>query len=48
MRIFPQEVRRLDKVVNARVVATTEDYAKINQFEMAAGPVPGRRRGPGR
>src|SRR5215468_3602933 len=31
MRIFPQQVRRLDKVVtNARVVATTEDYAKIN------------------
>jgi putative ABC transport system permease protein len=37
MRIFPYEVRRLDKVFQARVVATTEDYAKINRFEMAAG-----------
>jgi putative ABC transport system permease protein len=37
MRIFPQEVRRLDKVVNARVVATTENYAKINQFDLALG-----------
>jgi putative ABC transport system permease protein len=38
MRIFPQEVRHLDRTVpNARLVATTEDYKKINQFEMAAG-----------
>jgi putative ABC transport system permease protein len=37
MRIFPQEVRRQDKVVNARIVATTESYATINRFEMALG-----------
>ena len=37
MRIFPQEVRRLERVINARVVATTEAYAKINRFEMAVG-----------
>jgi putative ABC transport system permease protein len=37
MRVFPQEVRRLERVVNSRLVATTEAYAKINRFEMAAG-----------
>ncbi|HYV34392.1 MAG TPA: FtsX-like permease family protein, partial [Gemmataceae bacterium] len=38
MRIFPQQVRHIDKVVmNARIVATTEDYAKINHFTMAVG-----------
>jgi putative ABC transport system permease protein len=38
MRIFPQEVRRVDRSVpNARVVATTEAYAKINRFDMALG-----------
>jgi ABC-type lipoprotein export system ATPase subunit/ABC-type antimicrobial peptide transport system permease subunit len=37
MRIFPQEVRHLDKICNARLVATTEDYKRINQFDMALG-----------
>ncbi|HWY87555.1 MAG TPA: ABC transporter permease [Gemmataceae bacterium] len=37
MRVFPQEVRRLERVINSRLVATTEAYAKINRFEMAAG-----------
>jgi putative ABC transport system permease protein len=37
MRIFPQETRHLDRSVNARVVATTEAYAKIHRFEMALG-----------
>jgi putative ABC transport system permease protein len=37
MRIFPQEVRNLEKVSNARLVATTEEYARINRFEMAVG-----------
>jgi putative ABC transport system permease protein len=37
MRIFPQEVRNVDRVLNVRVVATTEDYKRINQFEMASG-----------
>src|SRR5262245_6009817 len=38
MRIFPQQVRHIERVVmSARVVATTEDYASINRFEMAVG-----------
>jgi putative ABC transport system permease protein len=38
MRVFPQDVRNLEKVYpNARVVATTEDYQRINRFEMADG-----------
>jgi putative ABC transport system permease protein len=38
MRIFPQQVRYLDRVVmNARVVGTTEAYCEISQFQMAAG-----------
>jgi putative ABC transport system permease protein len=38
MRIFPQDVRNLEKVYpNVRIVATTEDYQRINRFEMADG-----------
>jgi len=37
MRIFPQEVRRLEKVWNGRVVATTGKYAEVNKFDMATG-----------
>jgi putative ABC transport system permease protein len=37
MRIFPQEARHLGRKVSARVVATTEAYANINRFEIAAG-----------
>jgi ABC-type lipoprotein export system ATPase subunit/ABC-type antimicrobial peptide transport system permease subunit len=37
MRIFPQEVRYLDRSFNARLVATTENYRRINDFEMAVG-----------
>jgi ABC-type lipoprotein export system ATPase subunit/ABC-type antimicrobial peptide transport system permease subunit len=37
MRIFPQEVRHLDKTFNARLVATTENYKRINRFDMALG-----------
>jgi putative ABC transport system permease protein len=37
MRVFPNEVRRLDRSYNARVVATTEDYGKINRFDKAVG-----------
>jgi putative ABC transport system permease protein len=37
MRIFPNEIRHLERVVNARVVATTEDYGRINRFDMAVG-----------
>ncbi len=37
MRIFPQDVRHIEKTFQARLVATTEDYKRINQFEMADG-----------
>ena len=37
MRIFPQEVRRLERVFNATLVATTEAYSKVNRFELALG-----------
>ncbi len=37
MRIFPQEVRRSGRMVLARVVATYQDYEKVNRFEMADG-----------
>jgi putative ABC transport system permease protein len=37
MRIFPQEVRHNEYSFNARVVATTETYGRINRFNMAAG-----------
>jgi putative ABC transport system permease protein len=37
MRIFPQEVRRLEKMRNGRVVATTAQYTDVNKFDMAVG-----------
>ena len=37
MRTFPYEVRRLDKSFNAQLVATTEDFKRINHFDMAMG-----------
>jgi putative ABC transport system permease protein len=37
MRIFRQEVRRLEKMRSGRIVATTEKYAVVNQFDMAVG-----------
>ena len=37
MRIFPQEIRHVGRKASARVVATTEPYARINRLEMAAG-----------
>jgi putative ABC transport system permease protein len=38
MRIFPQEVRHIERVCSkARVVATTEAYARINRFDLATG-----------
>jgi putative ABC transport system permease protein len=37
MRIFPQEIRHIDKVSNARVIATTEDYTKVGHIELAVG-----------
>jgi len=37
MRIFPQEVRHLERMHNSRVVATTPQYADVNKLEMATG-----------
>jgi len=38
MRIFPQEIRFLERMQNGRVVATTADYADVNtEVRMAAG-----------
>jgi putative ABC transport system permease protein len=37
MRIFPQEVRTPGHMVLGRVVATNQNYHKVNQFKMAAG-----------
>jgi putative ABC transport system permease protein len=37
MRIFPQEIRRLERMHNGRAVGTTPQYAEVNKLEMAAG-----------
>ncbi len=37
MRIFQQEIRRMQFMKIGRVVATTEDYQKVNKFELAMG-----------
>jgi ABC-type lipoprotein export system ATPase subunit/ABC-type lipoprotein release transport system permease subunit len=37
MRTFPQEIRHLDRTYQGQLVATTEDYKRIHQFEMAIG-----------
>jgi putative ABC transport system permease protein len=37
MRIIYQDIRHLDRVINGRVIGTTEAYQQINRFSMAAG-----------
>jgi putative ABC transport system permease protein len=37
MRIFSQEIRRLQKMHNGRTVGTTPEYAEVNQLELACG-----------
>jgi putative ABC transport system permease protein len=37
MRIFPQEIRRLERMHTGRVVATTPEYAEVNQLDLAGG-----------
>lgn len=37
MRIFPQEIRRLQRMVLGRVVGTTADYQKVNKIEIIGG-----------
>ena len=37
MRIFPSEIRHLERMHNGRVVGTLPEYAEVNQLELAAG-----------
>jgi putative ABC transport system permease protein len=37
MRIFPAEVRYLERMHNGRLVATTPEYAEVNKLELAVG-----------
>jgi putative ABC transport system permease protein len=37
LRVFPAEVRHLEKMVNGRVVATTPAYAEVHKFDLASG-----------
>jgi putative ABC transport system permease protein len=37
MRIFPQQIRYLQRMHTGRLVATTPEYADVNQLEMASG-----------
>jgi putative ABC transport system permease protein len=37
MRIFPQEIRRLQRMHNGRVVGTTQDYQIVNKVDMQLG-----------
>jgi len=37
MRIFQQEIRRLEKMQSGRVVATTRRYEEVNKLELALG-----------
>jgi putative ABC transport system permease protein len=37
MRVFPTEVRYLDRLLNARVIATVPDYQVVNKLDMSRG-----------
>src|SRR5688500_7765006 len=37
MRVFPSEVRYLERMYNARVVATIPEYADVNKITLAGG-----------
>ena len=37
MRVFPQEVRRYERMHPGRVVATTPEYVEVNRLELARG-----------
>jgi putative ABC transport system permease protein len=37
MRVFRQEIRRLERMHNGRVVGTTPEYAEVNQLDLACG-----------
>lgn len=37
LRVFPSEARFLERLINARVIGTTPDYADVHKFELSAG-----------
>ncbi|MBX9580331.1 MAG: ABC transporter permease, partial [Gemmataceae bacterium] len=37
LRVFPSEARFLERMVNARVIATVPEYADVNKLELAGG-----------
>src|SRR5262249_47029114 len=37
MRVFPEEIRRLEYLLNGRVVATTPQYADVNKLDLVSG-----------
>jgi putative ABC transport system permease protein len=37
MRVFPQKIYYLNRLLTGRMVATTPEYAQINQLELASG-----------
>jgi putative ABC transport system permease protein len=37
IRVFPTEVRNLDRLVNCRVIATLPEYAVVNKLQMSRG-----------
>src|SRR5262249_39036083 len=37
MRIFPQEIRSLERMHNGRVVATLPEYTEVNSISLACG-----------
>src|SRR5262245_16506943 len=37
MRIFPQEIRNLERKFNGRVIATLPEYTEVNKIELASG-----------
>ncbi|MCE9565652.1 MAG: ABC transporter permease [Planctomycetes bacterium] len=37
LRVFPTEARYLERLVNARVIGTTPEYADVHKFELTSG-----------
>src|SRR5438067_3963124 len=37
LRIFPSEIRYLERMINGRIVATTPEYTDVHQIDLSAG-----------
>src|SRR5207249_12087031 len=37
LRVFPSESRYLERLINARVIGTTPEYADVHKFDLASG-----------